>query len=96
MTLEGVEVAIVVKQFQVVNDAAGGDQRIDRLAHADPSLAQAPEISRRLDGKLHAAQRHDFEGQQTGSELVELALSVTALQYLGQDPDGCPLAWLTP
>ena len=49
MTLEGIEVAIAMKQIMIMNDAEGRNQRINRLAHDDTAALERSKILRCSD-----------------------------------------------
>src|SRR4051794_4825580 len=84
MLLERIEVAVGVEELQTVEDAARGDQAIDRLADRDAALAQRDVV--RGGGQRDGGARHIDEGKAQHQSLgrLEVRLAGIALKHLGE------------
>ena len=82
---EGIEISIAVEEGEAAFDAAGRDQRVDRLAHRDSQRPQGSKVHRRLDRDVLPAQVCDLERGEELSGRPESPLGREPLKDLGQD-----------
>ena len=82
---ERLKVTIGEKQRNIVEDAAGGDQRVDRLADGD---AERTEMTIMASGFRRHAVTADVDRVESGKahqRSVKMAFIARALQYLRQN-----------
>ena len=80
-----VEIAVVVQEFVIVFDAAGGDQAIDGFADGDAFLTQGAIVAGALDGQGRAGHLNLGKFAEAAPGRFKAGLVTKALQYFGQD-----------
>ena len=85
MLFEGIEVAIAVQQRIAVFDAAGRDDRVDRLSNGDAASSQDSKVARRFFADGLAAERDGFERVEKGFRLAKVGIVLEPLQHFGDD-----------
>ncbi len=84
MLYEGVEIAIAVEQRDVIENAAAGDEGVDRLADGDALSMQLLVVARGLDGDSLTNDRNVVELTEPCSLSIEIAPVAGALKDFDQ------------
>ena len=74
-----IEILVVVQQDKTVFQAAGCDQRIDRLAHRQPMTAKDSEISCGLDSDLTVHNIDHLKGSEELLGVIEIPIPLKPL-----------------
>jgi len=85
MALEGVEIAITMKQLMTLDEAEGRDECVNRRADGDAFAPQEPIIVRRDDRDLATADRAEFERRENPLRPTKVVFAPKALQDFGHD-----------
>lgn len=81
---ERIEIPIPVQQRQVVKDAPGRDQRVDRLSNRSAYGSQTTVIPCRFDGDVMGRDHQEVERRHEVLRLSEMAVAPRSLQNLDQ------------
>ena len=82
---ERVEITIAVQQRKAIKDAAGGDQRIDRLADRNAEAAEMAIVAGGFNGDAVVTDRYPVELGHPGQHLLEVSRAPGALQDFRED-----------
>lgn len=82
---KGVKVTVAIQQGDAMHDAAGRDQRVDRLADGNAPRAQLPIMTRRRDGDIAVNDANNRERCHGMPDDVEFSISIASLKHFSQD-----------
>ena len=85
MALEGIEVAVAMKQVMVLDDAKRRDDRVDRAARRHATSPQRAMIARGGNRDFMATDRAKFESGENPLAHPKVGFGGEALQHFGHD-----------